>query len=346
MHEAVRGWSKADAPAGWSSIEEKYADSDEQTRAFVRDLSLVFGSGRALSEIRELVASKKTPLDLRRRAIQSLVAARVKDFAPTLQKLLDVRYINVEAIRGLAAYDHPDTPQLLLEAYGDFYQPAQQEAISTLVSRPEYCGELLSAVEKGTIDRDQISPFQIRQMEMFGDTAIGSRIERLWPELKTISAQKKQQIAAYRASLTPEILAKANVSNGRGIFKQQCAKCHTLFDDGEIVGPALTGTQRTNLNYLLENIVDPSATVSKDYQLTIVRMNDGRVLSGILKNQNDRTVTLRTLTERLVLARDRIEAIRSSDLSLMPDQQLDVMKPEQVRDLIAYLMSPQQVPLP
>ena len=108
----------------------------------------------------------------------------------------------------------------------------------------------------------------------------------------------------------------------------------------------MTGAQRNNLNYLLENIVDPSATVSKDYQLTIVMMEDGRVLSGILLDQNDRTITLRTANERMILARDEIEEIRDSKLSMMPDQQLDVMTPNQVRDLLAYLMSPSQVPMP
>jgi putative membrane-bound dehydrogenase-like protein len=346
MHEAVRGWSKTVAPPGWKAVEKKFARGDVRTKQLVRDLSLVFGSGRALDELRELATSNETPLDVRRQSIQSLVGARAKDFAPTLQSLLDVRYINVEAIRGLAAYDDPDTPRLLLEAYDSFHQPARQEAISTFVSRPEYCRALLSAVEDGAIDREQVSSFQIRQMQMFESDAIDAKIKELWPELQAIPQQKQQQIASYRTSLTPNALGKANLSNGRGIFKQQCARCHQLFDDGELVGPALTGAQRNNLNYLLENIVDPSATVSKNYQLTIVLLEDGRVLNGILMDQNDRTITLRTANERLILARDEIEEIRDSQLSMMPDRQLDVMKSDQVRDLIAYLMSPSQVQLP
>ena len=293
MHEAARGWSKTAAPKAWKEVETQYAHADAKTQQLMRDLSLVFGSGRALDELRELAASKKTPLDLRRRAIQSLVAARAENFSSTLHELLGVRYINVEAIRGLAAYDDPQTPKLLVEGYADFYQPARQEAISTLVSRTEYCDALLTAVKEGKIARDQVSPFQIRQMQMFGDEAIQAKIEALWPELRAIPQQKRRQIASYRQLLTPTALSQANLRHGRAIFKQQCAKCHQLFDDGQLVGPALTGAQRSNLNYLLENIVDPSATVSKDYQLTTLVMADGRVLSGILMAQNDRTMTLR-----------------------------------------------------
>ena len=360
MESALRGWTRAPMPAGWRQLQRKYAGGAEDPVAQrIRDLSLVFGSGRALGELRELVISKKTPLDVRRRSIQALVAARAPNFAPVLQDLLDTRYINVEAIRGLAAYDHPDTARLLLDQYANFYQPAKQEAISTLISRPGYCKSLLAAIDAGRIDREEMSSFQVRQLGLLNDKAITAAVERIWPELKDIPQQKQEQIRRYRDALTPQTLAGANLSAGRGLFKQNCAKCHRLFDDGELVGPALTGAQRNNLNYLLENIVDPSATVSKDYQLTVVLMEDGRVLSGILIDNDERTLTLRTTNERMILSRDEVDEnermilsrdevdeILDSQLSLMPDRQLDVMRPEQVRDLIAYLMSPSQVPMP
>jgi putative heme-binding domain-containing protein len=204
---------------------------------------------------------------------------------------------------------------------------------------------MLSAISRGELPREDVSAFQIRQMQMYSD-AIRATIAELWPGLKSIPEQKQQQIASYRASLTSDALSHADLRQGRGIFKQNCAKCHKLFDDGELIGPVLTGAQRNNVSYLLENIVDPNATVSKNYQLTIILTEDGRVVSGILLDQNDRTVTLRTATERLILSRDEVAEIRDSQLSMMPDSQLDVMRSDQVRDLIAYLMSPSQVPLP
>jgi len=57
-------------------------------------------------------------------------------------------------------------------------------------------------------------------------------------------------------------------------------------------------------------------------------------------------VTVQTPTERLIVNRSEIEEVRKSELSLMPEGQLDVLAEKEVRDLIAYLMSPQQVPLP
>ena len=74
-------------------------------------------------------------------------------------------------------------------------------------------------------------------------------------------------------------------------------------------------------------------------------MNDGRVLSGILRSQSEQTLTLQTPTEKLMLNRADVEKIQPTQLSLMPDGLLDPLNPTEVRDLFAYLMSSSQVPL-
>ena len=80
--------------------------------------------------------------------------------------------------------------------------------------------------------------------------------------------------------------------------------------------------------------------------MSIVITTDGRVLNGIVMAQTARTLTLQTPTERQVLAQDEIEEVRPSNLSMMPERMLDSLTAEQSRDLIAYLMSQQQVALP
>jgi putative heme-binding domain-containing protein len=93
-------------------------------------------------------------------------------------------------------------------------------------------------------------------------------------------------------------------------------------------------------------LIDPSASVSADFRMVVVAMSDGRVLNGIVRAQTDRTLTLQTQTEAMVLDRRDIEELRPSPSSLMPDGLLDPLKADEVRDLIAYLMHRTQVPLP
>jgi hypothetical protein len=58
----------------------------------------------------------------------------------------------------------------------------------------------------------------------------------------------------------------------------------------------------------------------------------------------ENTLTLQTPTERLTIPLDEVEDSRDTNLSLMPEGQLDVLTDDGIRDLIAYLMSPEQIP--
>ena len=147
-----------------------------------------------------------------------------------------------------------------------------------------------------------------------------------------------------KAELTPSALATADKRLGRAVFNTACAACHTLYGHGGQVGPDLTGSGRDNLDYLLDNIVDPGAVVNADFRMSMVDLKDGRTLNGLVAGKTARTLTLKTQTENLALDRGGIENIRDSSLSLMPEGLLESLTGKQVRDLVAYLMNPTQVP--
>jgi putative heme-binding domain-containing protein len=138
----------------------------------------------------------------------------------------------------------------------------------------------------------------------------------------------------------------ADRTHGRALFAKNCATCHRLFDAGEKIGPDLTGSQRKNLDYVLENVIDPSAVVGRDYQVTVVQTADGRVITGILVEENENALTLQTSNERIVVPQTEVENRKKSNVSLMPDDQLSRLSLEEIRDLVGYLGSDEQVPLP
>ena len=82
-------------------------------------------------------------------------------------------------------------------------------------------------------------------------------------------------------------MKRADLSQGRALFKKTCATCHRLFGEGEQVGPDITGSNRANLDYLLENVVDPSAVLGKDYRMSVLALADGRVISGLVQKETD-----------------------------------------------------------
>ncbi len=156
-------------------------------------------------------------------------------------------------------------------------------------------------------------------MQTLGDEKLSARVTKLWGTVRTTPADKARLIADYRKKLTPAALASADLALGRAVYQKTCANCHQLFDAGGAIGPNLTGAQRTNLDYLLENIVDPSASVGRDFQVQVITTDNGRTLTGIVVAENANAVTLQTANEKLVIPLAEIEERTTSPLSMMPE---------------------------
>jgi putative heme-binding domain-containing protein len=108
----------------------------------------------------------------------------------------------------------------------------------------------------------------------------------------------------------------------------------------------LTGGQRSNLDYVLDNVLDPSAIVPREYKVHVLRLADGRVLQGVIAEETPQTLSVRTANETVHVPTAEIESRKESPLSMMPEGLFDRLAADEIRDLVAYLASPQQVPLP
>ena len=129
---------------------------------------------------------------------------------------------------------------------------------------------------------------------------------------------------------------------GKKIFEQQCSRCHLLFGHGGNVGPDLTTYRRDDLATMLQSIVSPGVEIREGFAGSIIAMADGRILSGVIIDQDKNVVVIRdTDGHQATLTRSAIDAIRPCPNSLMPEGLLDNLAEQQVRDLFAYLRSTQ-----
>ena len=347
MAAAFTGWRKATKPAAWDALAKNLENSpNEALRAHVRDLSVLFGDGRALEAVKQIALDPAADLNARKAALQTLIDNHAPDLRPLCEQLLNEQFLNPIAARGLATFDDAAVGAKLVKAYRRFHASERGQLLSVLVSRVAFAQALLDAVAEGKIPRVEITAFHARQIRSLNDTGLNKKLGEAWGELRDSPADKQQLIARWKAQLTPAALAKADTSRGRLAFNAVCASCHTLYGEGGKVGPDLTGGGRDNLDYLLENILDPSAVVTADFRMSVVELKDGRVLNALIAAKTERTLTLKTMTETLAIERSEIVEIRESTLSLMPEGLLESLPPEQARDLIAYLMHKSQVPLP
>jgi putative heme-binding domain-containing protein len=345
--EGLRGRKSFKMPDGWPAVYAKLSKSgDAATRENAVVLALVFGDPHALADLRKVALDAAAPAAERVAALEALVEKRVPDFAPVLHDQLADKAARRAAVRGLAAYSHADTPKRLLAVYPDLTAEEKQDAVATLASRKEYALALLDAVEAKAVPRGDVSAYAARQVFALGDAKTTDRLRQVWGDVRDTNPQKQQQMAKYKAQLTPAALKAANLPNGRLVFAKTCQQCHKLYGEGGTIGPDLTGSNRGDLDYLLSNIIDPSAEVGRDYRMSVVRTKDDRVITGIITERTPARVAVQTATEKIVLSPDDVDGVKDSPLSIMPEGQLDALTREQVRDLIAYLRGKEQVPLP
>lgn len=350
MSEAFKGIRKAPKPANWDRIVvPALAGSvppEGGTPNIIRDLSILFGDGRALDDVKKIALDGKADIAARESALKTLIDARPDDLRTICTQLLEVRGLNSVAARGLSLFDDPEIGVELAKNYRKFNPGDRSSVIDTLVSRPSFAKALLAEMAANRIPRTDLTAFHARQIRAFNDEALTQQLVDAWGELRESAADKKQLIEKLKTQLTPDVLAKANLSSGRVLFTAVCGACHMMYGQGGKIGPDLTGSGRASLDYLLENIADPSGVVSADFRMSLLTLKDGRTLSGVIAESNNRTVTLRTLAEPLTIDRNEIVKQETSPMSMMPEGLLLALQPDQVRDLIAYLMHPVQVALP
>jgi putative heme-binding domain-containing protein len=233
----------------------------------------------------------------------------------------------------------------LLKRFWQLPKEARPDAVAALTVREPWALALLEQVEKGEVPKELVTASDARQMSSLGSKKVDERLSEVWGTIRTTPAAVRADIERLRDELTPDVLAKADLANGRGLFSRMCGNCHKLYGEGTAVAPDLTGGNRASLDYLLENLLDPSATVPEAYRSSVIVLKDGRVLTGVITGRSENRLTLQTATDKQTLDAADVEEIKPTELSLMPNGQLDRLSDEEVRDLIAYLQSKSQVPL-
>jgi putative heme-binding domain-containing protein len=347
MQEGFQGRRDVKAPAGWTAVYRKLAaskDAEIKEKALV--ISVLFGDPLALAVLRTTAGDPKASLATRKGALETLVQKRAEGVVPLLRGLVTDRNLRGQAIRGLAAFDDPGTPVLLLKYYASLSEIDKASAVATLASRPAFAMTLLEAVERKKIDRKDLSAYTARQLAGFNDKKITAKLNSVWGTIRPTAGDKGKLLAKYLALVPANKLKNANRSKGREVFQKTCASCHVLFDAGGKIGPELTGSQRIKPEYILSKVLDPNAVVARDYQVTVVRTSAGRTISGIVKEETDKVLTLQTPTEIVRVPQADVEDRNLSTNSLMPEGQLGMLSDAEVVDLIAYVAGPGQAPLP
>lgn len=345
MNASLEGKQGITAPEEWDAVYDKLMQSpDEEVRRQALALAATLGGKGALDRLRQTLADGEAPAEARKFALGSLLAARDAATLPLLSELIaKPGPLRAPALRGLAGYDDPGIPAAIIAIFTELEVAERPDALNTLVGRRAGARALLVAIDAEKIPATEISAPLAAQLRGLGDLEIDAWVERNWGSVRSSSADKQQEIENHKKFLGTDAILAADARKGRLHYLQRCAACHTLHGEGQKIGPELPGSYK-DLDYLLQNILDPNAVIGKDYQQTLVRTKDGQVLSGVITGDEESAVTLRTLVGASTVQRRDIESIETLEHSLMPEGLLTGLQEEDIRDLFLYLRLSEPLP--
>lgn len=344
INAALKGRRNVTAPPGWAEwfAQLIQTETDAQARSELLNLASTFGDPAALRVLTNLVRDSKAPAPQRLDALAALIQSRVAGLDQLLLDRLDDPDLQPAAIRALAVVDHPEIGARLIALYDRLPRDQRRDVLLTLAARLGTARELLDAVERQAIPASDLTADIVRNLRNHKNADLDQTLTKVWGRVSSGGdpAEIQRQLERYSRLLDRTDLPKPNVVRGKALFAKVCGQCHKLHGEGGDVGPELTGSNRGDRNYLLTNILNPNELIGKDYLAHVVALTDGRVITGIIRAETERTLTLVTANEVLTLDKSDIDERQPSDASMMPEGLLTPLTDQEVRDLIEYLARP------
>ena len=341
--DGLEGRTDPKAPGNWKDIYASLDKGGDIGRLSVA-IAQKFGDRQAVARLLATLKDGSADEKARRDALRGLASQRRNEIRAELPKLLDSTGLRREAIRAIAQFDDKSLTEALLSKYTSFNESEKLDAVQTLASRRSSARALTERLKSGDISKRDVPAYVARQLRR----VVGNSFIDVWGPIDALSSDKKAALEKYQSMLTASAISTADLSHGRAVFNRTCKACHKLHDEGGAVGPDITGANRSSLEYLLGNVLTPSAVIQDAYKMTLVLTDEGRTYSGIVAGETDRQLQLRVAGEEqpVLIAKSSIDSREIAPVSMMPDGLLGTLKDKEVLDLIAYLQSTKQVPLP
>jgi putative heme-binding domain-containing protein len=239
------------------------------------------------------------------------------------------------ALTALQRFGDAEVGADVLKHYPELPPDLRSRAVTLLASRAGWAVALLSAVEGGVVDKQDVPLEQVRRLALHDDPKLDAAVAKVFGATRRdTSEEKKRAVERFKQVLADSV---GDAASGKTVYATACGQCHALHGEGNRIGPDLTGYDRRDLDFLLSSIVDPSAAIRPEFAAYVVQTTDGRVLNGPIVASGPETVTVEDGQARITVGRGQIKRLAESPVSRMPEGLLDALTPQQVRDLFAYL---------
>jgi putative membrane-bound dehydrogenase-like protein len=239
--------------------------------------------------------------------------------------------VQIAAARSLLGIEDARSTTVLLKHWNSQTAAVRDVILAGFLQNADRVSALLDTIEAGQIQPGSVSRAYRQRLTRTRDDRSRKRAEVLFAH---VSTDRGPVIAKYGAAAT----RKGERSRGIEVFREHCSSCHKIGDIGRHIGPDLLTLAGQPKEELLANILDPNANIAPGYEEYLIQTGDGRLVTGVIANQNATSVTLRrTKEEEDTVLRKAISEMRVLTVSAMPENLEDSINLEQMADLLEYL---------
>jgi len=315
-------------------------EGDSPLRKDYAELAAAWGDNDALEVVRSQFASAEADEEDRLQALAVLISTRDAVVITEVARVLTDRTGSVDfrgrLLAALGPHDDARIAQVVLSIYAELEPVLKPKAIELLTERPAWSLALIAAVEARSVPTSALNVNQLRRLQASKHRDIAEKVKALWGSVRQGRNARREQVVGQMRNFLHK--TSGDPAAGQAVFRKLCAQCHKIYGEGQDVGPDITLNGRNDFNQLISNVFAPSLVIGQGYQATTVATTDGRVLSGLLAEDNNERVILRIQGGKVeTIPRSEVEEMKTSPLSLMPEDVETQLTPQEIADLFAYL---------
>ncbi len=302
-------------------------------------------SGALGSELKPLIAQLSAKLsdtslsdDQRGQVAVNLIGVRQMDASilPSVVKILgpgNSPALQRRIIDALGGTPDAAAGDALVNAFPSLASELREPVFAQIIKRSDWSLALVQSVADKKIDLVTLGPASVHRLRTHADKGVAKRADEVITTLRGPEQQEKDKLIAQ---FLPVVEKPGKLDNGKVLFTQNCAVCHTFKNAGRNVAPDLTGMGIHGAHELLVHILDPNRVVEANYVAVSFETKDDNSYDGVIASENKTTVKIRNATGDLEIRQDNIKSRHSTGRSLMPEG-FEALTAEGLRDIIAYI---------
>lgn len=294
--------------------------------------------------IRAILADPQADVAMRSEAARALPRLRGDKAAEELEAALPGASVHFGAVilEALATIDAKRAAELAAPAFAEVTDPDQAATLLNgflnRVGAPKILGDALAKVELSPEAAGHITTAMTRMGR--SDSAILGVLQ----DAIGVTSGERAYSAEFVEKLAAEVVENGNASAGAEIYarvQSNCVACHQIEGVGGVIGPALDSVGAgLPVDLMIESVLWPQRQMKEGYFAISITTKDGETMMGYRESEEDGVLVIRDTaagTEKSVNRREiqKLEQIGS----LMPPGLTNGLSREELRDLVAYLMS-------